>query len=49
MKQNGMLGLVVGGAVVVAALATVVTPGGWFLWIPLALVLIVFSRVQQAY
>lgn len=48
MNQNGLPALIVGGAVIVAALATLMVPGGWFLWLPLGLLAVVFGKATYA-
>lgn len=48
MQQNEILTLLVGGTVVMAALATLTVSGGWFLWLPLGLVAFVFGKTAYA-
>lgn len=49
MKASELPALIIGGTVVVAALATLTMPSGWILLIPLALVLAVYGRVLHAH
>ena len=47
-EQGGPLPALVGGVLVVAALATVLTQGGWVLWIPVLLALAVVGWIWHA-
>lgn len=44
MNQNGPMPVLIGGALVVAILATLTVPGGWVLWLPVVLALAVVAR-----
>jgi hypothetical protein len=47
MKKCGPLPALVGGTLVVAALATWLVKGGWLMWVPVVLALAVVGRVWQ--
>ena len=47
-KKGGPLPALVGGTIVVAGLATVLTHGGWVLWIPVLLALAVVGGIWHA-
>ena len=49
MKQsNNPLPALVGGALVVAVLCTVLVKGGWLIWIPVSLALLVVGGLLTA-
>ena len=48
MHQSSLPVLFVGGSVMVAVLATLTVPSGWFLWIPLGLVAFIFGQASFA-
>jgi hypothetical protein len=48
MEQRQVFPALVAGVVVVAALVTLVVPGGWLVWVPVGAALAVVGRVKQA-
>jgi hypothetical protein len=47
VKQNGPLPALVAGSLVVVALATLSVQGGWMLWVPVLLALVVVGSLMQ--
>jgi hypothetical protein len=47
MKQHSPWSLVVAGALIVAGLCTVMVEGGWLVWIPVLLAVLVVSNLKH--
>jgi hypothetical protein len=47
MKQHKPRSLIMAGSLIVAGLCTVMVDGGWRVWIPVLLAVLVFSNLQQ--
>ena len=47
MKQHNPTSLIVAGSLIVAALCSVTVEGGWLMWIPVLLAILVVSNLQH--
>ena len=48
MKQRNPRSLIMAGSLIVAGLCTVMVEGGWLVWIPVLLAVLVFSNMRQS-
>jgi hypothetical protein len=48
MKSVRPVPALVAGSIIVALLATLAVPGGWFFWVPIGLALAVFGSICHA-
>ena len=46
MKESSPLPLLVGGTLAVAVLVTLLVKGGWLIWVPVVLALLVVYRMR---
>jgi hypothetical protein len=48
MKQRNPRSLIMAGSLIVAVLCTVMVEGGWLVWIPVLLAILVVSNLQHS-